>query len=101
VRSMAEYRITSWREIPSMVSARSGTGEVVKVPLPDRFQQAIDELAMRTGAAGSDDYLAGWEQGDWAERSGDPGEIAALVAGELDDQWPEERLGALIAEAGS
>ena len=66
---MAEYRITSWREIPSMVSARSDAGEVVKVPLPDRFQEAIDELAMRTGAAGSDDYLADWVQGEWAERA--------------------------------
>lgn len=98
---MAEYRITSWREIPSMVSARGDAGEVVKVPLPDRFQEAIDELAMRTGAAGSDDYLAGWEQGDWAERGGGPGEVAALVAGELDEQWTAERLAALIAGAGS
>jgi ABC-type sugar transport system substrate-binding protein len=98
---MAEYRITSWREIPSLVSARGDAGEVVKVPLPDRFQAAIDELAMRTGAAGSDDYLAGWEQGDWVERSGDPGAVAALVAGELGDQWTEDRLTALIAEAGS
>jgi hypothetical protein len=98
---MAEYRITSWREIPSMVSARDDAGELVKVPLPDRFQEAIDELAMHTGAAGSDEYLAGWEQGDWAERSGGPGEVAALVASELDDQWPAGRLAALIAEAGS
>jgi hypothetical protein len=98
---MAEYRITSWRQIPSMISARSDAGEVVKVPLPDRFQEAIDELAMRTGAAGSDDYLADWVQGEWAERPGGPGDVAALVAGELDAQWPAERLTAVIDEAGS
>jgi hypothetical protein len=96
-----EYRITSWRDIPTMVTARDAAGSTAKVALPDRFQEAIDELAMRTGAAGSDDYLADWVQGEWAERPGGPGDVAALVAGELDAQWPAERLTAVIDEAGS
>ncbi len=49
---MAEFQVTRWRAIPSMVTARGGDGRSVKIPLPGRFQEAIDELAMRTGAAG-------------------------------------------------
>jgi hypothetical protein len=93
---MAEYRITSWRQIPSMVSARSDAGEVVKVPLPDRFQEAIDEAAMRQGLHGSDAYLDAWEQGAWQEADGSPDEIAARVAAELDAAHPPERLAAML-----
>ncbi|MDX6544646.1 MAG: Virulence factor, partial [Gaiellales bacterium] len=39
---MAEYRITYWREIPSMVTAREGDA-TAKSGLPARFQEAIDE----------------------------------------------------------
>ena len=43
---MSEYQITSWKEIPSMITVRDGD-KVVKSSLPMRFQEAIDELAMR------------------------------------------------------
>ena len=36
---MAEYRITYWRDIPSMVTARDDAGGTAKVQLPDRFQE--------------------------------------------------------------
>jgi len=97
---MAEYRITRWREIPSLVSARDGSGQTVKVQLPDRFQEAIDELAMRTGAAGSEAYLADWVQDDWMDRDGEPGQVAADVAAELDEAFPDQRLQQLIGAAG-
>ena len=38
---MAEVQVTRWREIPSMVTARDGD-DVVKVQLPARFQEAIE-----------------------------------------------------------
>ena len=58
---VAEYQITYWRELPSMVVAREGDDQV-KTPLHERFQEAIDEAAMRLGDVGSDAYLAGWER---------------------------------------
>ncbi len=66
---MSEYQITYWRDLPSLVTAREGA-EVAKVPLPQRFQEAIDEAAMRLGDVGSDAYLAGWRRGEWTRTCG-------------------------------
>ncbi len=93
---MAEYRITSWREIPTMVTARDETGATAKAALPDRFQEAVDEAAMRQGLAGSDEYLEAWMQGDWQEAEGSPDEVAARVAAELDEAHPPERLESML-----
>jgi hypothetical protein len=93
---MAEYRITSWREIPSMVTARDAAGATAKVQLADRFQEAIDELAMRTGAAGTDEYLAGWAQGEWQTRDGDPADVARAVADELERRHDDAGLAARV-----
>ena len=41
---MTEFQVTRWRELPSMVTARSGD-ETAKVQLAARFQEAIDEAA--------------------------------------------------------
>jgi hypothetical protein len=71
---MAEYRITFWREIPAMVTARDGAA-TAKAALPDRFQEAIDEAAMRLGMAGSDAYLEQWRQGDWEQGDGTPDHV--------------------------
>ena len=48
MRNMSEYQITYWREIPSMVVAREGD-ETARAQLAQRFQEAIDEAAMRVG----------------------------------------------------
>jgi Virulence factor len=95
---MAEFQITRWRAIPSLVTARGADGQSVKVPLPDRFQEAIDELAMRSGAVGSDAYLADWQQDEWASRDGEPADVAAAVARELDDAFPPAQLARLAGD---
>ena len=92
---MAEYQITSWRELPSMVVARDGD-QVKKIQLPPRFQEAIDEAAMRLGEVGSDDYLAGWARSEWIPEEGDPDEAAGRIAAELDAQWTSARLAAYL-----
>ncbi len=96
---MAEYQVTFWRDLPSMVAARDGSGQS-KVPLPPRFMEAIDEAAMRLGETSSEDYLAGWRRGEWTESRGAPGEVAARVAADLDDEWPEERLAGYLDDIG-
>ena len=59
--------MTCWRDLPSLVVARDGE-QVTKAPLAPRFQEAIDEAAMRLGDTGSDDYLAGWTRGELDRR---------------------------------
>jgi hypothetical protein len=92
---MAEYRITYWREIPSMVTARDGAA-TAKAALPDRFQEAIDEAAMRLGMAGSDAYLEQWQHGEWLPTDGTPDEVVATVAERLDGEYDDTRLQTLL-----
>ncbi|WP_322919680.1 virulence factor [Nocardioides renjunii] len=88
---MTDYQVTRWRELPSMVAARSGD-ETVKATLAARFQEAIDEAAMRLGDTGADDYLLGWERSPWTEADGTPSEVLERVVAELESEWPADRL---------
>lgn len=92
---MAEVQITYWRDIPSMVAAREGD-DIVKVPLAQRFQEAIDEAAMRLGDTDSDAYLAGWTRSDWEAVSTDPGTAAAQASATLEEQWDDAALTAYL-----
>ena len=96
---MTEYQITSWRELPSLVVARDGD-QVVKVPLPQRFQEAIDEAAMRLGETSSEAYLDGWQRSDWTAADGAPADVAAQVAAQLETRWPHEAVAALLDGLG-
>jgi hypothetical protein len=80
---MAEYQVTYWRELPSLVTARDGE-QVAKIELPSRFQEAIDQAAMDVGDVSSDAYLEGWRRGPWIEATGDPWSVAATIAAELE-----------------
>jgi Virulence factor len=86
---MTEYQITSWRELPSLVVARDGD-HVAKVPLPQRFQDAIDEAAMRLGETSSEAYLDGWQRSAWVASDGGPADVADSVAHTLELQWPAQ-----------
>lgn len=92
---MAEVQITYWRDIPSMVAARDGD-DIVKVPLAQRFQEAIDEAAMRLGDTDADAYLAGWIRSDWESVDADPTTAAAETSAALEDQWDEAALTAYL-----
>jgi hypothetical protein len=88
---VTEYQVTYWRDLPSMVVARNGE-DVVKAPLASRFQEAIDEAAMRLGNTGSDDYLAGWTRGSWTSAEGSTTDVADRVVADLEARWPEDEL---------
>ncbi|NUR05554.1 MAG: hypothetical protein HOQ22_12660 [Nocardioidaceae bacterium] len=88
---MTEYQVTYWRDLPSMVVARAGDN-VTKAPLAPRFQEAIDEAAMRLGETGSDDYLAGWTRGAWTAADGSSTEVADRVVSDLERHWSEQAL---------
>ena len=83
--------MTYWRELPSLVVARQGE-TVTKGLLDPRFQEAIDEAAMRLGATGSDAYLEGWTRGEWTQAEGNGPEVCDRVVADLESQWPAERL---------
>ena len=96
---MTEYQVTRWREIPSMVAARAGD-EVVKSELAPRFQEAIDEAAMRLADTGADAYLAGWERTPWTSADGTPAEVLDRVTAGLDAEWPEDRIAGYLDGLG-
>ena len=86
---MARVRIMYWKEIPVQVQAEDGDGRV-SVPLDERFQQAADTVSMFDGSAGNDEYLNGWEWGDYAETEGGAREAAERVAGRYNKEFPED-----------
>ena len=88
-----------WREIPSMVVAREGENST-KVQLAARFQEAIDEAAMRLGDVGSDDYLAGWSRSAWIASEGDHAAVAAAVSEQLENEWTPARIGDYLDALG-
>ena len=96
---MTEYQVTLWRELPSMVAARRDD-ETVKAQLPPRFQEAIDEAAMRLGDTGADDYLAGWGRSPWTAATGTPAEVLDRVVAELDAEWPVSRVAGYLDGLG-
>lgn len=83
--------MTYWRDLPSLVVAREGDA-VTKSPLPQRFQEAIDEAAMRLGDTGSEAYLAGWRRSDWVSDDGTGAEVADRVVAELERGWPADKV---------
>jgi hypothetical protein len=74
-----------------MVTARADD-ETVKAELAPRFQEAIDEAAMRLGDTGADEYLSGWTRSPWTAADGTPAEVIERVTAELEAAWPEDRV---------
>jgi hypothetical protein len=96
---VSELQVTRWREIPSFLSVRDGDA-VVKVQLPPRFQEAIDEAAMRLDAVDSDAYMEGWTRDPWTSVAGSPSTAAESAAAELEARWTVEALAALLDSYG-
>ena len=84
---MAKYKILYWKGIPSQVRATDENGRVNK-PLPQRFQEAIDDAAMALGKIGTDSYTDGFQWGDENEQPGTAEEVASAIAAELDKKHP-------------
>ena len=82
-----------------MVAARAGD-EIVKAELAPRFQEAIDEAAMRLGDTGADAYLDGWERSGWTEADGTPAEVLDRVTAQLDAEWPADRIAGYLDGLG-
>jgi hypothetical protein len=92
---VAEYQITYWREIPSMVVARDES-DTFKVALAARFQEAIDEAAMRVGASDADAYMNGWNRSEWTAAEGTVVDIAEDISRKLEEELNEAKLNELL-----
>ncbi|MFN8441815.1 MAG: betaine--homocysteine S-methyltransferase [Caldilineaceae bacterium] len=97
---MAEYQITYWRDIPSMVMAREGRQNRTRVELPQRFQVAIDEAAMRLDLVGTDAYTEEFHRTNWEERAGSHEDVAYAVAAELEAQFTPQRIREILRGYG-
>ena len=97
---MSLIQIVYWRDIPAQVKVREGRTRVSR-PLPTRFQEAIDSAAMRTGASGTDEYLAEWRTSEASERADPPETVADDVVREFEALYTPERLRQLIDHGGS
>jgi hypothetical protein len=97
---MTEIQITKWRDIPSMIVAKDGENQV-KILLPARFQEAIDEAAMRLGEADADAYMNGWTRDSWAAVAGSATSAAEALAAELESKWTPVALAVLLDSYGA
>ena len=80
---MATYKILYWQEVPSQVRAEDDQDDV-SLPMPARFMERVDRLAMQRGLQGSDDFLAQWHWSDEEERDGTARAVADAVVAELE-----------------
>ena len=96
---MAQLIITYWRDIPAQVTAKEGR-TTAKREMSLRFTEAIDMAAMRSGAAGTDDYLAEWRRGAPQPCGSDlEAEVSAAMA-KIEAEYDKERLVALAKNGG-
>ncbi len=96
---MPDVTIVYWRDIPAQVIVGKGR-RGAKAPLPEPFEQAIDRAAMKTGAAGTDDYLEGFRKATPYPVDGAQDSVASAEAARIDAEYDTERLKALIANDG-
>ncbi len=83
---MAEYQILAWHEIPAQIRVEDGS-ERVQIELSHRFQEKIDDEAMKRGLAGTDEYLDGWKWGEKLQREGSAKEVAEALRQDLEDSF--------------
>ena len=83
---MATVRITYWRDIPMLVTARDEGGEV-SVPLSAAFQDLVDRVAMQDGLTDEDAYLTAWHMGPPEPAAGAAATVAHARAQELESSF--------------
>ena len=96
---MPEVTVVYWRDIPAQIIVGKGRGGS-KVKLTERFEQAIDRCAMKTGARDADAYLAEWRKAAPYVVEGEPDAVAAAEAARLEVEFDDDRLKTLINADG-
>lgn len=86
---MAQVRTMYWKEIPAQVQAVDETGQVSQL-LDDRFQHGIDAISILDGSTSSDEYLTGWQWGDYTEVVGTASDVALELARHFNEGFPQD-----------
>ncbi len=94
-----QYQIVYWRDIPAQIKVRQD-GRRVNRQLTVRFQEAIDEAAMRGQATDTDDYLAEWRSSEWQTSEEDAEALADALVAQLEAEYTPERLRELKINKG-
>ena len=95
---MAQLTIVYWRDMPAQVIVKAGRKKESR-KLDERFEQAIDMAAMRSGASETDAYLEEWRREN-TEVDGDIAEIADSTQKSIEAEYDQDRLKVLIANGG-
>lgn len=96
---MPDVTVVFWRDIPAQVIVGKGR-RGSKRQLEERFEQAIDRVAMKIGAQDTDSYLAEWRKAAAYSVDGDPDQIVEAEALRLEAEYDKDRIKALIANDG-
>ncbi len=96
---MANVTIVYWRDIPAQVIVGKGR-RAEKIQLTERFEQAIDRVAMKIGAKDADAYLAEWRKATPYSVDGDDKNVAIAEAARLEAEYDQARIKALIDNDG-
>jgi hypothetical protein len=96
---MAQLTILYWHDIPAQVIVKAGR-QSAKRALSPRFQEAIDSAAMRSGAHGTDAYLAAWRRAAPVECGDDIESEAENAARRIEAEFDEARLAKLVKSGG-
>ncbi len=96
---MVDVTVVYWRDIPAQILVGRGR-KAEKRQLSERFEQAIDRAAMKSGASETDDYLAEWRRAEPVQVEGDAENVANEWLERLESEYPKERLAALIGNGG-
>ena len=96
---MPDVTVVFWRDIPAQVIVGKGR-RGAKKQLAERFEQAIDRAAMKSGADQTDDYLAEWRKADPYPVDGEAADVADAEAQRLETEYDTDRLKQLIDNNG-
>jgi hypothetical protein len=97
-RASTEVVVIMWRDIPAQVNGQAGR-ERHQVPLPAKFQRAIDRAKRKAKIVTAQEDVAQWRRVATA-CTGDVAAEAQRVAERLDAEYPTERLGKLAYNGG-
>jgi hypothetical protein len=97
-RARNEVVVIMWRDIPAQVNGQAGRTRH-QVPLAPRFQRAIDRAKRKAGIVTAQDDVAQWRRVS-TPCDGDPAGAAERMARQLEDEYSDQRLGAIAYNGG-
>jgi hypothetical protein len=97
---MAQLTVVYWRDIPAQVIVKKGRRDEAKIQLSERFEKAIDRAAMKAQLRDTDSYLGEWRKVSLGEVGDDLQAEASKKATEIETEFDEAKLTALVNAGG-